>query len=424
MSLYGSRRMNHQLEKYSRPAAMTKLLMPVFFLILASVFGCSDGSSDAEKRADPEKVAEIQKDLQTVLDEWRENERITGASLSVFSPPVGDIDLVSGSSKLSIDPERFPDTPLGSDQPMFIGDITHLLVAAIVVQLANEGSLEVQQTIDTWFPAIENSSQITVRNLLEHTSGVPIFYTEEFLDVLYEQSPNSSKSPDEVIAIAASEGSFFEPNSQYGYSKTNFIILGRIIELVTESTLEFELRDRFLNPLDMSDTYLAGIEKIPSGIPLGYEYAGLSSDAPTVIDGHVPQTPATSVITAEWASGAVVSTTGDLIKLVQGIFESQEYEDLLSELLRPAAHAAQSSGPIRIESGAGVFIWQDDDEQVVGQFGFLYPFSAQFMYWPKSKTVITVIANEVDSSRNPNSNFQLPVIENLTTKAKTIIDAN
>lgn len=403
---------------------MTKFVLPAFFLLLASLLGCSDGSSDAEKLVQPEKIAEIQKNLQAALDEWRENERITGASLSVSAPSIGDIDLVSGSSKLSIDPERFPDAPLGSDQPMFVGDITHLLVAATVVQLANEGSLEIQQTIDAWFPAIENSSQITVRNLLEHTSGVPIFYTEEFLDVLYEQSPNLSKSPDEVIAIAAAEGSFFEPNSQYGYSKTNFIILGRIIELVAESTLEVELRSRFLDPLDMSDTYLAGRENIPDGIPLGYEYAGLTSDAPTVIDGHVPQTPAVSVVSAEWASGAIVSTTGDLIKLVRGIFESQEYDDLQSELLRPAAHAAQSSGPTRIESGAGVFLWQDDDEQVVGQFGFLYPFSAQFMYWPESKTVITVIANEVDSSRNPNSNFQLPVIENLTTKAKAIIDAN
>ncbi|MDP6056311.1 MAG: hypothetical protein QGF24_05955, partial [Dehalococcoidia bacterium] len=60
----------------------------------------------------------------------------------------------------------------------------------------------------------------------------------------------------------------------------------------------------------------------------------------------------------------------------------------------------------------------------IGHFGFIYPFSAQFIYWRKSGTVIAVIANEVDSSRNPNSNFQLPIIENLTNKAKNILDAN
>ena len=91
-------------------------------------------------------------------------------------------------------------------------------------------------------------------------------------------------------------------------------------------------------------------------------------------------------------------------------------------MLTVAEYPAQESDSTRIDSGAGVFTWTDHGETVVGQFGFIYPFSAQFVYWQDSGTVIAVIANEVDSSRNPNSNFQLPVIENLTNEVKAILD--
>ncbi|MBT4125847.1 MAG: beta-lactamase family protein [Chloroflexi bacterium] len=416
--------MDHRQNIIRKPAAPATLVLPAFLLIVLTIISCSSNGSDGDGRLSPESIDQVRSDLQIALDDWRDGERITGATISVFAPAVGEINLASGFSKLSIDRERFPDTPLAIDQPMFVGDLTHLLIASAVIQLNNEEKLDLQQSIETWFPNIENSSLVTIRNLLEHTSGIPVFYTEEFLDVLYERSPNTAQIPDDVIAIAAAEGSFFQPGSQYGYSKTNYIVLGRIIERITGSTLETELRNRFFEPLGMNDTYLAAREEIPGGFPLGYEYAGLTSDAPTAIDGHVPQTPTISVVSAEWASGGLVSTTQDLIKLVKGIFESDIYGDVRYELIRPAVHPAQSGGATQINSGAGVFVWDDDGDLAVGQFGFIYPFSAQFIYWPESEIVIALIANEVDSSRNPNSNFQLPVIENLTMKAKAILDGD
>ncbi len=437
---------NQKLQKtknMKNPVVLGKIALPVFSLaFIFTVAGvvlaaCSSGSSDRspENVASKVEIEAIKNGLQAALDSWRENELITGASMSVFSPATGQLDLASGLAKRSIDPDRFPDKILAVDRPMFAGDLTHTLVAALVIQIAQRGALELDSSIAEWFPEIEQAGQITVRNLLEHTSGVPVFYTEDFLDILYEQEPNRAHSPDDVIAVAGVGGSYFSPGTQYGYSKTNFLILGRIVEMVTGQPLEVELRDRFFEPLGLNSTYLAGRENIPGGTPLGYEYAGPGTDAPTAVDGHVPQTPAVSVISAEWASGGLVSTPRDLIKLVRAIFDSPEFADIAREMLLVADHPAQESGPARVDSGAGVFVWTENGQQVVGQFGFIYPFSAQFTYWPglgsnaglssgpNSGTVITVIANEVDSSRNPNSNFQLPVIENLTEEAKRILDA-
>lgn len=439
--LYGFGSMIRVAQITKNPIFAAIVVLPIFALVAsvftACSFGSGGGSSDSSREnvASKTEIAATLNDLQVALDSWRENERITGASMSVFSAATGQLDLASGVAKRSIDPDRFPDEILTVDRPMFAGDLTHTLVAALVIQLARQGALTLDSPIAEWFPEIEQASRITIRNLLEHTSGIPVFYTEDFLDVLYEQEPNLAQSPDDVIAVAAaaSGGSYFSPGTQYGYSKTNFLILGRVIEMVTGQPLEAELRDSFFEPLGLDNTYLAGRENIPGSTPLGYEYAGPGTNAPTAVDGHVPQTPAISVISAEWASGALVSTPRDITRLVQAIFEPQEFpefpelEGVAQEMLRIADHPAQESGPVRVDSGAGVFVWTENGKQVVGQFGFLYPFSAQFTYWPESGSgpgiIIVVMANEVDSSRNPNSNFQLPVIEDLTKGAKRILDA-
>ena len=426
--------------KRAIPTTLAKSAVSVFVLMLAvSAFtGCPDSGSDGDAgssdRADTGSVSEnsvsdaqiatTQAELQAALDSWRENERITGASMSVFSSATGQIDMASGFAKLSIDPDRFPDGVLTIERPMFAGDLTHTLVAALVIQLVHEGTLALDAPIADWFPEIEYAGQITIRNMLEHTSGIPTFYTQDFVDLLYEQEPFVAQSPDRVIAVAAAApgGAYFPPGTEYGYSKTNFLVLGRIIEIVTGQPLEALLRERLFEPLGLDHTYLAGRERIPGGTPLGYEYVGPGTAAPTAVDGHVPQTPAISVISAEWASGALVSTPGDMIRLVQAIFESTEFAAIGREMLQIAEHPAQDSGPVIIDSGAGVFVWTENGRQVVGQFGFIYPFSAQFTYWPGSGTIVTVIANEVDSSRNPSTNFLLPVIENLTKEAKNILD--
>jgi D-alanyl-D-alanine carboxypeptidase len=414
--------MNQPAASSTHPAEFKHLLLPILLASLALLLAACNTSTQPNPLS-PSEIASTNAELQSVLDSWRNEEKITGATMSIYTPALGQLDLASGLYKRSIEPDRFPDEQLAAHQPMFAGDLAHVLVAATTIQLAKEGSVNLHKTIDQWFPAIENSSNITVRNLLEHTSGIPVFYTEEFLDVLYEQRPNQAQDPDDVIAVAAAEGSFFPPNSQYGYSKTNYIVLGRIIENITGNALESELRNRFFTPLGMNDSYLGGRESIPGATPSGFEYAGPFSDAPTVVDGHVPQTPAVSIISAEWASGALVSTPADIVKLIQAIFENDEFEYVKKEMLSVADHPAQESASTRIDSGAGVFVWEEGNEQVVGQFGFIYPFSAQFVYRPESKTLIAVIANEVDSSRNPNSNFQLPVIENLLAEVKTIIDS-
>ena len=99
------------------------LVLPMWILFVITLSGCS--SDDAAKRATTEEVNATRIDLQNALNEWREDERITGATMSVYSPRYGQYDLASGLSKRSIDPDRSPDVAEWPDNPMFVGDITH-----------------------------------------------------------------------------------------------------------------------------------------------------------------------------------------------------------------------------------------------------------------------------------------------------------
>ena len=252
-------------QTFAKPVLSILPAVPVFILMILLVTACS--SWDAPLRYSAQKTPvltslirhqEVLHELQTSLDYWRVNEKITGASMSVYTPIFGQFDLASGLAKRSIDPDRFPDEVLTIGHPMFAGDLTHTLVAALIIQLAENDVLRLDSTIEMWFPDIENANRITVRNLLEHTSGIPVFYTDDFLDHIYEKHPTLTVHPDDVISVAAKEGSFFSPGSSYGYSKTNYLVLGRIVEMVTTNDLETELQKRFFTPLEISDTYLGG----------------------------------------------------------------------------------------------------------------------------------------------------------------------
>ncbi|MBH66284.1 MAG: hypothetical protein CL784_07200 [Chloroflexi bacterium] len=213
--------------KKHRQVITVRLVLPVFCLFVLFATACSLETL-ADRAVAPESDTTAI-ELHAALDKWRESELITGASMSVSNSEIGQISLASGHASLTIDPERFSDDPLTIDRPMFMGDITHVLVAATIVELSKANMLRLDQTSDTWFTQIQNSNQITIRNLLEHRSGVPVFYTQEFLDDIYENQPDVARYPDQVINVAAAEGSFFDPGTKYGYSKTNLIILGRII---------------------------------------------------------------------------------------------------------------------------------------------------------------------------------------------------
>jgi D-alanyl-D-alanine carboxypeptidase len=159
------------------------------------------------------------------------------------------------------------------------GSITKTFVATVVLQLVDEGELRLDDSVEHWLPgAVPNGQNITVRQLLNHTSGLydytktlPPFDSQEFRDLRWR-----SWTADELIAPALAHAPQFEPpGTAYSYSSTNYILLGQLIHKITGHPYAEEIKRRLITPLGLTGTTMPGTSPwIPDPHPHGYLPSG------------------------------------------------------------------------------------------------------------------------------------------------------
>ncbi|MFI5958788.1 serine hydrolase domain-containing protein [Cryptosporangium sp. NPDC051539] len=246
------------------------------------------------------------------------------------------------------------DHVLAAGDEFRMGSNTKTMVATVVLQLVAERRLRLTDPVGNWLPEIPNSSAITVRMLLNHTSGLFNYAFDP--DVLKSFTGQDTRpwSPDELIAAAVRHDPLFAPGTAYSYSNTNYVALGLIAEKASGSTISDLIRERITRPLHLTHTYLvAGSDRgpllthgyepeasrlapvLPAGAPAGTAFAG-----PARPGGYVDTTgirPGT-----EWAAGGMVSTARDWAR-----FDTA----LMSGRLLPAAQLAEMKTTVAEESG-------------------------------------------------------------------------
>jgi D-alanyl-D-alanine carboxypeptidase len=176
-----------------------------------------------------------------------------------------------------------------ADQRFRIGSVTKTFTATIVMQLVAERRLQLNDTLEQYFPHLPRRvRQITIRQLLNHRSGLAN-YTDD-TDWLVRASKSPSTRPIDVLRYGASQPPVFEPGTQWGYSNTNYIALGLLIERITGESYARQLNERLLKPLHLETTELPTTRHLPD------------LDDP----GENPN--------VAWADGALVSSTHDLAR--------------------------------------------------------------------------------------------------------------
>ncbi|AYF76750.1 class A beta-lactamase-related serine hydrolase [Nocardia yunnanensis] len=196
-----------------------------------------------------------------------------------------------------------------------IGSVTKSFVATVVLQLVAEGAVELDAPIARYLPGVvrgngNDGERISVRQLLQHTSGLADFAPEDpsrKLPQQLDQTGDGKAYRDlgaaEVVGIAMSMPPQFEPGARFEYTNTNYVLLGMLIERLTGRTLADAIAGRILEPLALHDTYfpVAGDTSIRDPHPLGYRK----------VDGNWVDATDTEVAWAG-AAGAMISTGADL----------------------------------------------------------------------------------------------------------------
>lgn len=204
--------------------------------------------------APSDRPSQLQRDADALRDDG-----VTGVSVTLETPH-GVRTVRSGVGDLSTG------QPVTADGYVRIGSATKTFVAVVLLQLAGEGRLSLDDTVDTWLPGLvrghgNDGHRVTLRQLLQHTSGLPDYIGDVVPDLSaagYRANRWTTYTSRQRVALAMRHPPSFAPGSGWEYSNINYVLSGMVIQAVTGHSWEYEVRARILRPLRLTRTLTPG----------------------------------------------------------------------------------------------------------------------------------------------------------------------
>ncbi|MCO5967655.1 serine hydrolase domain-containing protein [Actinoallomurus soli] len=220
------------------------------------------------------------------------------------------------------------------------GSITKTFVATTVLQLVAERRIRLTDTVGQWLPGLvdgkgNDGGRITVRMLLDHTSGLFDYTNDKELGQAFERDPSRRVPPRALVRVAVSHPPLFRPGSGWNYSDTDYVLLGMIIQRVTGRSYAEETTRRIIRPLGLRSTYFPGASR---SIDPPYLH-GYTSSGSGAVEDVTARTP-----TFAPASGDLVSTVGDLNRFVSALLAGRLLpRPVLRQMLTPVPRSRAGS---------------------------------------------------------------------------------
>ncbi|MBB5938292.1 serine hydrolase domain-containing protein [Streptomyces zagrosensis] len=290
--------------------------------------------------------------------------------------------------------------PRQAEQRYRVGSITKTFVATVALQLAAEGKLSLDDTVDHWLPGLvqgngHDGSRITVRQLLQHTSGI-YSYTEdqEFKRLTFGtdflQHRYDTWTPHRIVEVAMNHRPDFAPGDGWHYSDTNYVIAGMVIEKAAGHSYAHEIERRILRPLRLHSTTLPGA-KARMAKPSGRAYSKLTGD----LGGPAKPGSATYDVTdlnpsLANAAGEIISTPNDLNRF---------YRTLLSGKLLGPRELKEMTTTVPVIAGSdysyglGLLKWKSSCGELWGHSGGIQGSTSNSMATRDGKHALSVNLN-------------------------------
>ena len=286
--------------------SFNKILKQFLWLCVVLVLTVFLFSSDTSAKQASKSELPFAKQLQDVIDNGIKKINGKGISVAIIVPKYKMWVGVSGISHGT--------TPITPETLFDIGSATKNLVAALILKLAEEGRLALDDPLHKWLPDYPNiDNTITIRQLLNHTSGISNLKGKSFILPILK-NPKKYWAPKEVITTFVHKPQF-PKGTGWHYSNAGYILLGIIIEKATRSKLSTELRNRFWSPLGLNSTFLAGEEVLPANTAHGW----IDLNGDKVLEDFSVY-PKTALNSAYKGAGGVFSTSEDLVKWTHALF--------------------------------------------------------------------------------------------------------
>ncbi|MGH1141593.1 serine hydrolase domain-containing protein [Bacillus pseudomycoides] len=248
--------------------------------------------------------------------------------------------------------------PMKTDFRFRIGSVTKTFTATVVLQLAGENRLNLNDSIEKWLPGViqgngYDGNQITIRQILNHTSGIAEYLRSKDADMM---NTKKTYTAEELVKIGLSLPPDFAPGKGWSYSDTGYVLLGILIEKVTGNSYAEEIENRIIEPLELSNTFLPGNSSVIPGTNHARGY--VQPDGASELKDVTYYNPSIAS-----SAGDMISTADDLNKffsyLLSGkLLKEQQLKQMLTTVPTGSAEiSGYGLGIYETKLPNGVSIW-------------------------------------------------------------------
>ena len=308
-----------------------------------------------------------------VLNEMHD-QNLPGVLVGIWIPGEGEYVKAFGSKNLETGAHR------EVAEQFRIASITKTFTGLRILELYDEGKLDLDDLLIKYFPGFPHANTITIRNLLNMNSGIKDYANDEFLYKWYlaPLMPFSMKTA--MLAAAGDSTEFYPAGDSVVYCNVNYSMLGLIIEQITGNTIGEEITENILKPLGMSHSIYPEDPYLPGNV-IGYSYneKTMKFEDKTTLNPEVPN-----------AAGAIISDMPDLKRFAIALYKG--------ELISESTHQEQiktlqmHNSPEWVRYGLGIM----ELGGFYGHNGTIFGFSTEMFYLPEKDAVIIINVNRLD----------------------------
>jgi D-alanyl-D-alanine carboxypeptidase len=334
----------------------------------------------------PQLNAALERRLQVKLDQLRKQQAIPGVSVTII---LADGSTWSGVSGLANVKRK---TPVETDTAFAIASVTKTYTGALIMALAHEGRLDLDARVGTILPKTRIGAKVTVRQLLDHTSGLPDYFLHGKIDKALFGDPGLAWSAKDAFRYVGKP--LFPAGKGWYYSNTNYRLLGLVAEEVGGRPLADQIRARFLDPLGLEHSWDQAGEAPRGPLAHGYRVTGTKAKPRfTDLSDGTDIVPFTSVITAAGGAGSLAASSNDVARWARSLYRG---EVLPAATIRDMVDDARRTARFRprVPYGLGVQLAPLDGRLALGHSGRLTGFRSLVRYLPGEGITIAVLTNE------------------------------
>ena len=349
----------------------------------------------APARSDP-ALGRLRESVKVKLDELRSSAAFPGVTVGFVLPDGASASVSSGLADIEKKTQMKP-----ADR-MLAGSIGKTFVAAVMLQLVQEGKVNLDRKIEHWFAAeswfnrLPNANDITLRMLMNHSSGISEHVLHKDFIAAMKRDPDRVWKPEELITYILDTKPLFPAGRGWSYADTNYILVGMIFERVTGKTVYGEVERRILEPLKLAET-LPSDRRVISKVITGYSMPNspFGIEGRVIVDGKFLFNPQ-----MEWTGGGFASTAEDLARWAKALYEGKVLKkDVLDQMLNGVeAREGRGSGEGN-KYGLACQIRPSEWGVSYGHGGWFPGYRSEMEYFPEHRIAIAVQFNTDDGQK-------------------------